>query len=78
MNAPNIPFADRVAHQAQLHLRAEGYPWIADQVTFLHRATTNLIAAIEAEHEATTPERQADARLQRRIAMQQLRRGPRA
>lgn len=77
MNVPDLPFADHTAAQAGLHLRAEGYADLALQVAFAHRATRNLVAALEAEHEATTAHAQADARLKRRIALQQLRRGPR-
>lgn len=77
MTGTHLPFASRAAAKARLHLAAEGYPMLADDVAFAHRATCNLVAALEAEHEATTATAQADARLQRRIALQQLRRGPR-
>jgi hypothetical protein len=77
MTAPHLPFADRTAAQAGLCLRAEGYADLARQVAFAHQATRNLVAALEAEQEASTATAQADARLQRRIALQQLRRGPR-
>jgi len=77
MTALHLPFADRVAAKARLHLAAEGYAELASDVAFAHRATRNLITALEAEHEAATATAQADARLQRRIALQQLRRGPR-